>query len=317
MSSEGIHADANVEEWITAIIDGTRICTVPDDYGLYKIAEHLGKCQAVALYWKGAEKEEIGDIPGAMSLYQRAFRIWPALDTTHQAGLPSGVRKEAEAAAFFSCGLLSVVSVVDARASQVVHAPALLTASDLRDIDAVWKSMTAIETPLVNNPQNAAHEFKVCTFLNNPPIYAMRMNAPHILSKLLRFGEKAWDESNWSGDQNNPGPLYAMSDGITSLSIRVAEHWEYAVGGGLVDPLHYDVDSVLTLVALLSDENDFEGGIFRTHEENDSYLDHQMTLGSVICFISHKYHNVAPVTKGIRRSFVMELWQGGQGHMGR
>ena len=317
MSDKGIHEEENVEEWIIAITEGTRISTVPEDYGLCKIAEHLGKSQAVALYWKGAAKEEIGDIPGAMSLYQRAYRIWPALDTIYQAGLPCGVREEAEASAFSSCGLLSIVSIVKARASQVVHAPALLTASDLRDIDSVWKGMTAMETSIVNNPQNGTHELKVCTFLNNPPTFAMRMQAPHILSKLLQFGKKAWDEAKWSGDADIPGPLYAISDGISSLSIRVAEHWEYVVGGGLVDPLHYDVDSVITLVALLSDEKDFEGGTFCTFEDNDSYLEHPMTLGSVICFISHKYHNVVPVTRGRRQSFVMELWQGGLGHMGR
>jgi predicted 2-oxoglutarate/Fe(II)-dependent dioxygenase YbiX len=101
------------------------------------------------------------------------------------------------------------------------------------------------------------------------------------------------------------------------LSIRVAEHWEYSVGGGLVDPHHYDVDSVLTIVALLSDESTFEGGTFRTLEADDSQLEHPMAQGDVICFVSHKYHNVVPVTEGKRCSFVMELWQGGLGHIGR
>ena len=30
------------------------------------------------------------------------------------------------------------------------------------------------------------------------------------------------------------------------------EYWEYEIGGGLIDPFHYDVDSILTLVVLLS-----------------------------------------------------------------
>ena len=30
------------------------------------------------------------------------------------------------------------------------------------------------------------------------------------------------------------------------------EYWEYEKGGGLIDPFHYDVDSILTIVALLS-----------------------------------------------------------------
>jgi hypothetical protein len=332
--------EAESENWITAITEGTSTCTVPDDYGLYNIAEHLGTSQttAVTLYWQGAEKEQMGAISGAMRLYQRAYKTWPALDSIYEAGLPRGVRQEAEAAHFASCGLLGVVNVADAQASRVMHAPGLLNASDLRDIGAVLKGMTAEgETALINNPQNCTHEKKVCTFLNNPETWAMRTHAPHVLSKMIRFVRQAWQEANWSGDAETPGPLYAMSSSRTTrstgtqshtkngglqllpppLSIRVAEHWEYSVGGGLVDPHHYDVDSVLTIVALLSDETTFEGGTFRTLEADDSQLEHSMAQGDVICFVSHKYHNVVPITKGVRCSFVMELWQGGLGHIGR
>jgi hypothetical protein len=328
------------EKWITAITEGTSACSVPDDYGLYNIAEHLGTSQtsAVTLYWEGAEKEQMGDIHGAMKLYQRAYKTWPALDSIYEAGLPRGVRQEAETAHFASCDLLGVVNVADAQASRVMHAPGLLNASDLNDISAVLKDLTAQgETALINNPQNCSHEKKVCTFLNNPETWAMRTHAPHVLSKMIRFARQAWQEANWSGDVDTPGPLYAMSSSsakISSgtshdtkhgdlrllpppLSIRVAEHWEYSVGGGLVDPHHYDVDSVLTIVALLSDETTFEGGTFRTLESDDSQLEHPMAQGDVICFVSHKYHNVVPITNGVRCSFVMELWQGGLGHIGR
>ena len=46
--------------------------------------------------------------------------------------------------------------------------------------------------------------------------------------------------------------ISSTTGGLSSLSIRVMEYWEYDIGGGLIDPFHYDVDSVLTLVALLS-----------------------------------------------------------------
>ena len=305
------------EDWVKAIAAGTVTCNVPVDYGLAKIAQHVGKSDALGMYWEGAAKEELGDIRGAMSLYQKAYRIWPALDSVYQAGLPCGVRQEAQASRFSACGLLGVIHISDARASNVVHAPALLNASDLKDIETVRKCMADNETSLVNNPQNATHEFKVCTFLNNPPTHLMHTYAPNVLHKMLNFGRQAWAEENWSGDAETPGPLYGITNGLPSLSIRVAEHWEYAVGGGLVDPLHNDVDSVLTLVALLSEVDDFEGGTFRTYETDNSHLEHPMEQGDVICFISHKYHNIVPVTRGVRRSFVMELWQGGLGHMGR
>jgi predicted 2-oxoglutarate/Fe(II)-dependent dioxygenase YbiX len=47
-------------------------------------------------------------------------------------------------------------------------------------------------------------------------------------------------------------------------------------------------------------------------------LDHPMEVGDAVCFVSHKFHNVLPVTRGTRRSMVIELWQGGNsGYTGR
>ena len=132
---------------------------------------------------------------------------------------------------------------------------------------------------------------------------------------MLDFGRTAWADAGWGGEA---GPLRAVAGGLDSLSIRVVEHWEYGVGGGLVDERHHDVDSVVTLVALLADpERQFDGGVFRTFEPGGVHLEHAMGLGDVIAFVSHKYHNVTPVTRGARRSLVIELWQGGESHAGR
>jgi predicted 2-oxoglutarate/Fe(II)-dependent dioxygenase YbiX len=97
----------------------------------------------------------------------------------------------------------------------------------------------------------------------------------------------------------------------------VVEHWRYRAGGGLVDDLHYDVDSIITIVACLSDDPELEGGVFRTFESSGEMLDHPMARGDVICLLSHKYHNVTTVTQGIRKSMVVEMWQGGSQHTGR
>ena len=40
---------------------------------------------------------------------------------------------------------------------------------------------------------------------------------------------------------------------------------------------------------------------------------HQMETGDAVCFVmSHKYHNVTPITSGVRHSMVIELYVGGQ-----
>ena len=193
----------------------------------------------------------------------------------------------------------------------------LLSLQDICDVDSLKESIMSTESVLENNAQNYTHQNKICTFLNNPPDFRGRNNIPHILHKMIQFAQNAWDEANWSGTTEEPGPLYAIKGGIHELSIRVIEYWKYNVNGGLVDPYHLDTDSVLTIVCLLANEDEYTGGIFRTNEMNDIDLEHDMCVGDVICFISHKYHNITPLISGCRKSLVMELWQGGVGHEGR
>ena len=106
-----------------------------------------------------------------------------------------------------------------------------------------------------------------------------------------------------------------IKGGVESLNIRVVEHWDYQVGGGLVDDVHYDCDSVITIVCLLEAAD--EGGVFRTFEADDTHLEHHLEVGDSVCFVSHKYHNVTPVTGGKRRSLVVELWQCEKGQLNR
>lgn len=237
-----------------------------------------------------------------------------ALDSITSGGIPSGVRDEAVAANFTCAGLIDLISVSLARASKVIHVSGLLNVMELSDIENIRKGIALLETPIENNAQNATHAFKTNTMLNNPPSYSFGNNASHIVTKLLDFAKHAWEVGNWSGIG---GPLEAITGGVDSLSIRMIEHWEYEPGSGLFDPLHYDVNSVLTIVALLSPPSAFEGGAFQTNESNGEMLVHSLQQGDVICFVSHKYHSITPITKGTRKTLVMELWQGGVGHRGR
>jgi hypothetical protein len=284
---------------------------------LFRIAERLGKADAVSFYREGAVRETDGNVAGAIVLYKKAFRIWPALDSVVEAGVPKCVREEAQAVGFICEGLFDVIDVQKARASRVIKSSVLLNASDLQAIEEVRKLQSSVDSPLQNNPQNATHSFKQCIFLNNPPSYLFGTQAPQVLAKILQFGAEAWKKAEWSGSIENPGPLHAITGGYESLSIRLVETWSYEVGGGLFDPFHYDTDSAITLVALLSNNDEFEGGGFHTNEVDGQQLEHPMSQGDVICFVAHKYHNIAEVTKGRRRSMVIELWQGGTDHMGR
>ena len=286
-----------------------------NDFGLCEIASILGKQAALSVYWAGSVKENEGDINGGILLYKQAFRMWPALDSITDGGLPRGVREEAMKAGL-ACKLLHVINVADARVSKVMYSSNLLNLSDIILVDELRNKVLSNETLLINNSQNKAHLNKTCVFLNSSPDFMAQKDITNIIAKMLHFGVHAWLEANWSGDSINPGVLCGIPGGFTSLSIRVVEYWKYDIGGGLVDPLHYDVDSVITLIALLHNE-DLEGGVVRTNEIDGTQLEHDMKPGDVICFLSHKYHNITPVTKGLRCSLVIEMWQGGIGHEGR
>lgn len=251
---------------------------------------------------------------GAIRLYKQAFKMWPALDSVTVGGLPRGVRDEAFNAGL-SAMLLPSISVPMARLSRVVRQQSLLKAEDIAEIEDLRGRVLEVEQLAVNNPENAGHHAKVCVFLNNPPRFPA-METPEsraVIEKMLRFARGAWLQEDWSGDAGGLEGLHGLC--FESLSIRVVEHWTYTEGGGLTDPLHYDVDSVLTIVALLHD--DFEGGVFRTNEADGTHAEHAMVKGDAIVFLSHKYHNITPLMRGMRKSLVIELWQGGTGHAGR
>jgi len=102
-----------------------------------------------------------------------------------------------------------------------------------------------------------------------------------------------------------------------TLSIRCIEFHTYTAGDGLATRGHRDLGSVLTISVLLSDPHSVEGGTFMTCDRASSSheglsdgvnVPHAVSRGGAVLFHSEKMHNVAPVSKGVRHSLVIELW---------
>lgn len=214
------------------------------------------------------------------------------------------------------------VSLEQAQNSRVVHCPTVLSDEDIKEVRAYHKLVSESGDPMEMNPQNRQHKRKRCTFLHGPSATegGLVKKAPRIVAKLLRAAVQARETGGWADNattfHGEGTPLVAeaapLADiHIRSLNIRVLEFWEYEPGGGLIDDLHYDAGSLVTVVCLLSDPGDFTGGVFRTFEVGGEQLDHTMRKGDVVCLLSHKYHNITPVEMGRRNTLVMELWQGG------
>ena len=60
---------------------------------------------------------------------------------------------------------------------------------------------------------------------------------------------------------------------------------------------------------LLSHPHDVKGGTFMTYDHaTGQQQHHSVARGDALLFHSEKMHNVAPITEGVRHSFVVELW---------
>ena len=94
---------------------------------------------------------------------------------------------------------------------------------------------------------------------------------------------------------------------LTPLNVRCIELHHYAVGGGLVTPGHRDNGSRVTMSVMLSHPHELDGGEFVTYGDGMP-IHHELARGDALLFASERLHNVCPVTRGTRRSLVIELW---------
>jgi hypothetical protein len=60
--------------------------------------------------------------------------------------------------------------------------------------------------------------------------------------------------------------------------------------GELSDPKHYDLNSLLTMDIMLSDETFLEGCHLQTYEADGALKKHTFQQGDALIFVSHKYH---------------------------
>jgi len=197
------------------------------------------------------------------------------------------------------------VEIAKAQKTNVAFCPGLLTQDDFEDLESAVQHILKVEDPVENNNQNADHENKMCIILSKTSDMPGMIHIPRVLAKILRFAKAAAAREGWTAPG---GALEGVGD-VGRFKVRTAERWRYGVGGGLTNQTHLDHGSLLTLVSALDDG--YEGGIFRTGTDEDGTTkEHRMKPGDCVCFLSHKYHNVTPVTSGTRHSLVIELWEG-------
>jgi hypothetical protein len=129
----------------------------------------------------------------------------------------------------------------------------------------------------------------------------MQTQAPELLKKMIAIMKSA--------DANEPR-WQAWRD---SFNPRVIEYHRYLKGGGLTKKHHFDEGSCYTMVIMLSDRADFEGGNFKTWEADETWCIHDLHQGDCVIIPSYKFYSVETVTEGRRNVIVIETWAGAEG----
>jgi len=79
--------------------------------------------------------------------------------------------------------------------------------------------------------------------------------------------------------------------------------WHQDIGNGIASRRK------ISVTVQLSDAEDYEGGDLQMWKGSDNFITANRGKGNVFIFPSYMIHRVMPVTKGVRKSFV--LWVGG------
>ena len=92
------------------------------------------------------------------------------------------------------------------------------------------------------------------------------------------------------------------------LGIRCAEILEYGPGGEL--KLHVDSDSIFTLIFMLSDSSDYDGGSFFIEDRSDDTLHYELKAPKYggFLFDSNVNHGVDKLNSGKRLVMAVEFW---------
>ena len=192
------------------------------------------------------------------------------------------------------------MDVAAAQKTLLVRSPSLLSASDISAIMAAGPRAVELGAGIEVRSGAVPGDPWSVIHMNTKGIFDAVL--PGMRARLLAAARDADEKEGWN--------LLPPAD--EDVRIRVAELHAYkGPTTGLPDPHHYDQDSLITVDCMLSKPDvEFEGGVLRTLEPDGRMLPHEFDQGDCVAFVSHKYHSVTPVVKGVRNVLVVEFWRG-------
>lgn len=187
------------------------------------------------------------------------------------------------------------MDVANAQRTQVVRLEKFLSLEEIEMIHSTAKAK--LESNAADSGALEAHtdSWKVL-YLQSDDLF--RQKLPVLRQRILEAVRQV-DEDNW-----------CLFDNVDHVNIRVVEYHQMDEYGELADPKHYDLNSLLTMDIMLSEDGSFEGGHLQTEEVDGTLKKHEFKQGDALIFVSHKYHCVDRVRSGRRNVMVLEFWYG-------
>ena len=202
------------------------------------------------------------------------------------------------------------VDISSAQRTSAVRIRKLLSADDIVALHSLGATIAAqyqhstIDRSAWGQPEGT---WRV-TFLNTAGAFESAL--PELYARV-RSAALSVDREHWQ-----------LTRGVECVNYRVAEYHTVrarlddgsATGGGLHTQRHVDQGSLITIDILLTDPSDIDGGCLQTLEADGSLKVHEWQQGDALVFLSHKYHCVSTLTRGVRNVLVCEFWQGTENH---
>jgi len=187
------------------------------------------------------------------------------------------------------------MDVTNAQRTQVVRLEKFLSLEDIETIRSVAKAKLASIEPASSALEKHTNSWKVL-YLQSDDTFQQKL--PALRQRILEAVRQV-DKDNWH-----------LFDNVDHVNIRVVEYHQMDEYGELADPRHYDLNSLLTMDMMLSEDGAFEGGDLQTEEVDGTLKKHEFKQGDALIFVSHKYHCVNRVRSGRRNVMVLEFWYG-------
>ena len=189
------------------------------------------------------------------------------------------------------------MDVSSAQQTEVVLLEKFLSNEEIESIHKVAKAELASIGKATEGTALTAHSdsWKVL-YLQHNGLFQQKLST--LRQRILEAVRKV-DQDNW-----------CLFDKVNHVNIRVVEYHQNEVHHELGDPKHYDLNSLVTMDLMLSEDGAFEGGDLQTLEADGTLKKYEFKQGDALVFASHKYHCVDRVRSGRRNVMVLEFWYG-------